>query len=339
MELNRRENDVRETELQQNVDKEAQNKLDHREHKDALENKSRIETSDVSSTKLDNSDIKQDYLDQRNAEAKKYIEDNFGDLYKQLSEYMSKHEYGPGDFNKYSQDPEFQTIHQQYLSLIDQDPMKYNLDNFEKKILDAKPNFYDTGSFSEQGINEFGYLGTCGPTTIANTLNKLLHVNEYTENKILSAAIESELCLTESLRPEECGGTTTDQFMTIYDKIIAIDDIPIKVELYEYNNALSIDEMAKELDQGKILNIAVDSATLWDKFAGNEDTATDHWITATKAIRSTDGELRGFSLIDSGGGVQYANVQYLERMCFGESDRKMTDPTCIVVSKKDNANE
>ncbi len=214
-------------------------------------------------------------------------------------------------------------------------------DEFEDFVKLENPEFYETGSFYTQGINEYGYEGTCGPTSQANAINTLLGTNEFTENKVLTVAVENDLCETSSLDPADNGGTTTDEFMELYGKINEKLDGKLNVERYDYENALSVNEMADKLDEGAVLNIAVDANTLWDSnnhIPGimGQDKMTDHWITVTGVDRNPDGSIAGFKLIDSGGGENYADVDKYERMCFGEPGREMLDPTCIVVSKKDD---
>ena len=220
----------------------------------------------------------------------------------------------------------------------------FETDAFEEQVRLDNPEFYETGSFYEQGVNEFGYEGTCGPTSQANAINALFGTNEFTENKVLSVAIENDLCETTSLNPADNGGTTTDQFMELYGKINEKIDGKLNVERYDFENALSVSEMADKLDEGAVLNIAVDADTLWDvnnHIPGimGQDKATDHWITVTGVDRNPDGSIAGFKLIDSGGGVDYADVDKYERMCFGEPGREMLDPTCIVVSKNNEVSK
>ncbi|MBR6792476.1 MAG: hypothetical protein IKM49_05085, partial [Ruminococcus sp.] len=214
----------------------------------------------------------------------------------------------------------------------------FGKDEFEDIVKLDKPDFYESGSFYEQGINEFGYEGTCGPTSQANAINSLLGTNEFTENKVLSVAVENDICETGSLDPADNGGTTTDQFMELYDKMNEKLDGRLSVERFDFDNALSVGQMAEKLDEGAVLNIAVDADTLWDQnfhIPGElgQDKCTDHWITVTGVDRNADGSIAGFSIIDSGGGETYADVEKYERMCFGEPGREMIDPTCIAVSK------
>lgn len=212
-------------------------------------------------------------------------------------------------------------------------------DEFETAQMLENPEFYETGQFYEQGINEYGFEGTCGPTSQANAINTLLGNNDLTENKVLDIAVDNNLCEITDI-PENSGGTTTENFMELYDKVNESIGDKIDVDLYDYDNALSVDEMAQRIEDGSVLNVAVDSATLWGEnnhIPGTlfEDTYTDHWITVTGVSRDSLGNIESFDVIDSGGGVDKVDPETYERMCFGEDGREMLDPTCIVVSKKD----
>lgn len=215
-------------------------------------------------------------------------------------------------------------------------------DDFENSVLEGKPDFYDTGSFYEQGINEFGYQGTCGPTSQANALNKLFDTNEFTENKVLNVAVDNNLCSMDS-SPENCGGTTTEQFMELYDKMNEQMDGKIDTQLFEYDNALDVNNVASKLDEGCVLNVAVDANALWDQprdYVNSmgipcDDFYSDHWITVTGVQRDELGNVQGFDIIDSGGGVDYVSADKYHEMCFGTDEHRVIDPTAIVVSKKD----
>lgn len=219
-------------------------------------------------------------------------------------------------------------------------PREY--DDFEQSVLEGKPDFYESGSFYEQGINEFGYQGTCGPTSQANALNELFDTNEFTENKVLNVAVNNNLCSIDS-SPENCGGTTTEQFMELYDKMNEQLDGKINTELYEFNNALDVEDVASKLDEGCVLNVAVDAAALWDQpreYVNSmgipcDDFYSDHWITVTGVQRDELGNIQGFDIIDSGGGVNYVDADKYHEMCFGTDEHRVIDPTAIVVSKND----
>lgn len=219
-------------------------------------------------------------------------------------------------------------------------PREY--DDFEQSVLEGKPDFYESGSFYEQGINEFGYQGTCGPTSQANALNELFDTNEFTENKVLNVAVDNNLCSMDS-SPENCGGTTPEQFMELYDKMNEQLDGKINTELYEFNNALDVEDVASKLDEGCVLNVAVDAAALWDQpreYVNSmgipcDDFYSDHWITVTGVQRDELGNIQGFDIIDSGGGVNYVDADKYHEMCFGTDEHRVIDPTAIVVSKND----
>ncbi len=224
--------------------------------------------------------------------------------------------------------------------VLDETPRVF--DDFENSVLEGKPDFYDTGSFYEQGINEFGYQGTCGPTSQANALNKLFDTNEFTENKVLNVAVDNNLCNMDS-SPENCGGTTTEQFMELYDRMNDQLDGKIDAQLFEYDNALGVNDVAAKLDEGCVLNVAVDADALWDRpreYVNSmgipcDDFYSDHWITVTGVQRDELGNVQGFDIIDSGGGVDYVSADKYHDICFGTDDHRVIDPTAIVVSKKD----
>ena len=68
------------------------------------------EASFTSETKNASSDVVQDYISQRNKEAEAYLNSDFGEAYKQLSEYMERKGYKAEDYNIYSKDPEWQSL-------------------------------------------------------------------------------------------------------------------------------------------------------------------------------------------------------------------------------------
>lgn len=226
------------------------------------------------------------------------------------------------------------------LDLLDDIPEDRTYDDFELTVMEDAPDFYDSGEFYTQGINEYGFSGTCGPTSQANALNELFDTNEFTENNILDIAVENDLCNISEI-PECSGGTTTEQFMELYDKVNDTLDDKIQTELYEYDEALDVDEAAAKIEEGDVLNVAVDSATLWDEEMDYVDPLgvpcdelySDHWITVTDVHRDSEGNVEGFDIIDSGGGVDYVDADKYHEICFGTDDRKVLDPTTIVVSK------
>jgi hypothetical protein len=138
--------------------------------------------------------------------------------------------------------------------------------------------------------------------------------------------------------PENSGGTDTGNFLDIIKKL----DIPgVEAECYEFTNALSADGIAEKLDQGSSVNISVDSARLWDELGDSTNSGlfgkpvvSDHWITVS-GVERQDGEVEGFDIIDSGGGENYVDIDKFNEMYLGTAERRVVDPTCIVLSKKE----
>ena len=274
-----------------------------------------------------------------------------------MSEYMNAHNYAMEDYETYSKDPEWQALNRDLqiangiesterindeLQDVGPEIEQRQFDDFEQSVLEYNPEFYETGSFYEQGINEFGYQGTCGPTSQANAINRLLDTNELTENKVLSVAIDNNLCQTEGSL-DSCGGTSTEQFVELYNKMNEQLGDRFETELFEYDNVLDANQVAERLENGDVINVAVDACALWDQprdytnalGVRQDDFYSDHWITVTGVERMEDGSIRGFDIIDSGGGESYVSLDKYNDMCFGTDEHRVIDPTCIVLSRKD----
>ena len=202
---------------------------------------------------------------------------------------------------------------------------------------------FDNVSY-HQGQNDLGALGTCGPTSIANSLNRVTGSTEYTENKVLHNAMDNNLC-HKSDNPYSCGGTTTRDVVSIIDNVKNTDD-NIHTEVYEYDKALSVDDLAKRLDDpGMVAMVGVDSATLWDQRGDvacsglfqHTDSPSDHWITVDSPIRDETGNLTGFNIIDSGGGVSEVSREKFEAMYMGDAGHTVSDPTAVIISNNSDA--
>ena len=257
-----------------------------------------------------------------------------------ISDVNSIMDLGEDDFEQFEVVEE-SAEQQDGIDIAESTPIR-EYDDFEQIVMLDNPDFYESGSFYLQGLNEYGYQGTCGPTSQANALNEVLGTNEFTENKILDTAVENGLCNISDF-PEDCGGTTTEQFMELYDNVNEQTGGKFETELFEYDNALGLNEAAAKLDEGSVLNVAVDSYALWGEQRSFADPAggfvpddfySDHWITVTGAQRDELGNVAGFNVIDSGGGVNYVTAQQYQDMCFGTEEHKVIDPTCIAVSKR-----
>ena len=94
---------------------------------------------------------------------------------------------------------------------------------FAESLLEDRPELtemFRNGEFFEQGNNEHGFEGTCGETTQANTLNKLLGTNEITENDVLNIAIDKNLCEVDVLDPENSGGSDQGNVKKMHIKLL-----------------------------------------------------------------------------------------------------------------------
>ena len=207
----------------------------------------------------------------------------------------------------------------------------------------GKTAIYDNVSY-HQGQNDFGARGTCGPTSIANSLNRVTGTSDYTENAVLHNAMDNDLC-SKSENPNAMGGTTTNNVVSIIDNV-KNPDSNIHTEVYEYDKALSIDELANRIDNpGTVAMVGVDSATLWDQRGDVASSGlfqhtyapSDHWITVDSPTRDSDGDVTGFNIIDSGGGVDYVDRDKFEAMYQGDANHTVSDPTAIIISNQGDA--
>lgn len=281
-----------------------------------------------------------------------------------MSQYMQDHNYGIEDAMEYRQDSEWQRLNNEYLIESGMDPINYGsgieqteggaevvdgvsqdlqMGDFETMVSMEDPDFYTTGEFFEQGINEYGFTGTCGETTQANTLNKLFETNKYTENGVLDVAVNNGLC-DVSEDPDAAGGTTTENFVELYEKLDEqMGGDKIEVGCYDYDRVLSPEQVAQEIENGSVVNVAVDANRLWDNpqnyvdEMGNpvNELYSDHWIAVSGVNRDSGGKIVSFDIIDSGGGETNVSLNKYIEMCYGNEYHTIKDPTAIVVSRKD----
>lgn len=140
--------------------------------------------------------------------------------------------------------------------------------------------------------------------------------------------------------PYSYGGTTTKDVVNIIDNV-KDPESNIHTEVYEYDKALSVDALADRLDDpGTVAMVGVDSATLWDQRGDvsntglfqHYDAPSDHWITVDSPVRDDAGNITGFNIIDSGGGVDFVDRDKFESMYQGDSGHTVSDPTAILIS-------
>lgn len=202
--------------------------------------------------------------------------------------------------------------------------------------------FFENTSY-QQGQNQYGYLGTCGPTSIANSLNRVTGTKEFTENRVLGCAIENKLCNTSG-DAYEAGGTRISDIVYIIDKVKPPES-NIHTEVYSQNKILSTENLANRLkDPETVAIVGVDSAVLWDE-QGNvtnsglfqTSNCSDHWITVDSPVYDDAGKLSGFNIIDSGGGVDFVDSDKFESIYIGDQNHIIEDPTVILVTSRGNS--
>lgn len=197
------------------------------------------------------------------------------------------------------------------------------------------------GMAYSQGNNTYGYAGTCGPTTVANALNRVTGSDKFNENSLVDAAVKNNLCSTSG-DIEDRGATDTDSLIKLMDKVTVTED-NIKVELYEYDNALTTENLTDKLKSSKTVAIVgVDSKTLWDERVETTNNSlsvratsvySDHWIMVDSPKYDDNGKLVGFSIVDSGGAESYVDKDKFEAMYKGNDNFSVIDSTCIIISK------
>ncbi|EHL14787.1 hypothetical protein HMPREF9630_00830 [Peptoanaerobacter stomatis] len=262
--------------------------------------------------------------------------------HQRIAEYMNEHNYGREDFATYSQDPVWQELHSAAFPDYDLSAVT-NTNEINADVNPISGGRFENVSY-QQGQNDIGAQGTCGPTSIANSLNRVTESSAYSENGVLHNAMENNLC-NKSDNPYACGGTTTGDVVKIIDNV-KDPESNIHTEVYEYGNALSVNDLALRLDDPHtVAMVGVDSATLWDQRGDvacsglfqHTEAPSDHWITVDSPIRSESGEVTGFNIIDSGGGVSEVSRDRFESMYMGDAGHTVSDPTAIIISNEGEA--
>ena len=193
----------------------------------------------------------------------------------------------------------------------------------------------------EQGHNDVGMQRTCGLCSVANVHNLLLPEDtRLTENDVVHTAVDGDLCAVSD-NPYESGGIGTYEVVQLIEEAGGPEH-KLTADVYSFGNVLSVDQLADRLDTGDVAIVGVDSARLWNQRGdvagtGMFQTAepSDHWITVQSAERDSDGNVTGFKVIDSGGGVNHVDRAKFEQIYKGDENHRVSDPTTIVVSRND----
>lgn len=194
---------------------------------------------------------------------------------------------------------------------------------------------YDQGIVT---VDDVDFAGTCGPTTVSNTMNTLFGGSAYDQTGVLTYALDNGLC-NVSDDPAAAGGTTTQDLVDIYEGIAGDK---VDVETFEGTDLPSTDEIAARVEDGSVVNVGVHADTLWGAwvprnafFDALSPRTTDHWIEIHDVERDTNGEVTGFDIVDSGGSMNYVDKNVLDEAYAGTHGREVRDPVCLVVSRKD----
>lgn len=165
--------------------------------------------------------------------------------------------------------------------------------------------------------------GACGECCIANTLN-LVTGSSYTEADIVGYVLERGLC------DPTTGGMTLENIADAYVGLIPLD----AMGAYGYGGdyAPSIDDMARLLDKGIILNAAVYGEMMREGgHTGEGDVYTTHWIVLHSVERNPDGSVAGFGIVDSASSISYLSAQQLADIYYGHDGTSIIDPSCVLV--------
>ncbi len=103
-------------------------------------------------------------------------------------------------------------------------------ENFDEQVRENCPWFFKDGEFHSQGINQYGYTGTCGEAALASALNHIFSTSYYTENMILKTAVDYRFCTTEDPVKENLGGMSPENMM----RVIALTNNTAAEEILKY---------------------------------------------------------------------------------------------------------
>ena len=157
-----------------------------------------------------------------------------------------------------------------------------------------------------------------------------------------------ELC-DDSLVPAlstagTCDGITTDGLVEVYRKLNRLWGDAFDVRGYASDNMLSMEECVRKLEAGCVLNVAVNALALWDVADPMGSPVqlfrtTDLWIAVTGVRKDPEGNVQGFEIVDAGNAESYVDAAKFKRMCYGTDARKVLDPACVVIRKRDDSSD
>ncbi len=162
-------------------------------------------------------------------------------------------------------------------------------DDFNNYMKINAPDVFDDNEFFDQGINSFGYHGTCSEASEANVMN-LLFGTDYTEQDFVDLAIRLNLCTTGQENQYVNGGQTPIQMVNILQYMGGTTGFPVMTKCLVKNELPNVENCAMLLDRGVGIIMAVDSNILWGftpeecAAAGVDYFTSDHWIVVKNAV-------------------------------------------------------
>ncbi|MCR5627563.1 MAG: hypothetical protein K6F99_09595 [Lachnospiraceae bacterium] len=145
-------------------------------------------------------------------------------------------------------------------------------ENFDRDLRKQSPWFYKTGEYTMQGINQYGYTGTCGQAALASAMNHLFSTSYYTENMIVKMTVDHGWCTLDDPVKENLGGMSPAQMMYVLNILnnvganellkypINMDHIAENVfkEPVFQNGGFYVNDNSLELDEDDVAGIDAD---------------------------------------------------------------------------------
>lgn len=143
----------------------------------------------------------------------------------------------------------------------------------------------------KQGINDLGFLGTCGLVSCEDVLRQF--GIEATEATVVDYAARHRLC-DVSASPPECGGTTEHSQAELLTEL----GVPAHAEFGDGQ-----EQLAQYIEEGRGAIIEVNAGELWNSPEHLGFGEINHAVVVTGVARDPiSGEIEGFYINDSGRG-------------------------------------
>lgn len=160
---------------------------------------------------------------------------------------------------------------------------------FDLYMRDSLPAFYETGEYTEQGVNEFGVQDTSGEAAIANVMNTLFDTTVYTENNVLKKTVESNNC-------SATGAQNPYQVATVLEGMGQYTEDKVAVDVMTGGNIPSDDELLWLVNNGGKMIIPL------GLYQGRDGNVTVQWAAVTGIENGILGNATGFRVVTTNGG-------------------------------------